>query len=117
MNEHIIACKDRRKFSRINLCSTAVIYCDDGRYKLVLTKNLILGGIYVLGEFNITIGEICTIEIFARDKNIIITMMVTAEVVRKDDNGLALNFLEMEQGTYSQLQEIILDKEQDDEEF
>ncbi len=94
---------NRRKFKRINFDRQVSLDFNNESYDFCRIKNFNLTGIFVVGAFRQQVEENCLISHFhtAESKNI--KFQSLARVIRKNDEGIAINFASMTFDSYALL--------------
>lgn len=87
--------KRQRKFHRINYDGKAYLQFFDDRYESCEVENLSLGGMYVKGQLRQPKGKECQIKLFHKDTSGDNSLLATAEVIWKSDEGVGLKFTKM----------------------
>ncbi len=77
-------------------------------YKQHTINDLSLGGLYVKGKFDQQAGDTCTIELSKPEADAGVELRACCSVVRVTDDGIALEFISMEQESFLFLQTILL---------
>jgi hypothetical protein len=97
----------RRRFTRVNFRQEAQLFFEKNVYKRQVINNLSLGGLYVEGQFQQHIGDLCTIEL--RQPGIeTVDFRAKGTVVRIDAQGMAVEFVTMEYESFLFLQTTLL---------
>ncbi len=71
-------------------------------------KNLSLTGMFVTGTFAASINDDCTVELRETGPNSCLTLKFSARVIRVEQDGLGLEFHDMQPDSYMFLQTMIL---------
>jgi hypothetical protein len=97
----------RRRFTRVNFRQEAQLSFERNVYERQVINNLSLGGLYVEGQFQQHIGDLCTIEL--RQPGIeTVDFRAKGTVVRIDAQGMAVEFVTMEYESFLFLQTTLL---------
>ena len=64
-------------------------------YDKFQVKNISLGGMFVNGKFPFKVDDQCNVSITQTSKTTYFTFKALAEIVRQDDEGIALKFISM----------------------
>ncbi|BCO09281.1 hypothetical protein GF1_16570 [Desulfolithobacter dissulfuricans] len=100
--------RGRRRFSRVNFNRLARLYLGGRWHEYAQIKNLSLGGVFIEGQYEADVGETCELELYENARSSSLVLTLTARVVRVDDDGLGLEFVDVEPNTYMFLQTIVL---------
>lgn len=98
---------NRRQFTRINIQRDVALDFGKNKYEYPMS-NYSLSGMYVQGNFNQQIGDICTVKLSVSDADPKVTIGAICLVVRVNQDGLALKFTSMEPDSFLFLQETLL---------
>jgi len=90
----IIEQDKHRKFTRINIDRQVKLDFIDGSYYSKV-KNLSLTGMFIIGNFQKHEGKYCLIDIYQTGKSTDLSLRASARVVRKNDKGIAIEFVSM----------------------
>lgn len=71
-------------------------------------KNLSLTGMFVIGAFQDKIGEYCLVKLFQKGMSSNVKLLASANVVRTNDEGIAIEFNSMSFDSYMFLQVTLL---------
>ncbi len=97
----------RRRFTRVNFRQEAQLSFERNVYERQVINNLSLGGLYVEGQFQQHIGDLCTIEL--RQPGLeTVDFRAKGTVVRIDAQGMAVEFVTMEYESFLFLQTTLL---------
>ncbi len=95
----------KRKFTRINFDRQVRLdFFHDIYYSKV--NNISLTGMFIIGNLQEHNGNNCLIDLYQTEKsvNLNLSLRATAKVVRKDDKGIAIEFISMPYESYMFLQ-------------
>lgn len=105
--------RNQRSFARVFFNRTARLVLADRVYEGNKIRDLSLIGLFLEGSFEVTRGQMCTVEIEESGPSSTLTLTIAATVVRIEADGLALKFANMKQDVYMFLQTMILYATQD----
>ena len=91
----IIEQDNARNFARVHFDHQVNVDFMYGSYDHYQTKNLSLTGMFVIGDFQHHVGEDCLVNLVQTGKSTDISLQALAKVVRKDDEGIAVEFTSM----------------------
>ena len=97
-----------RQFTRVNFMRDVRLDFEGRQYTQHTINDLSLGGMYVKGEFDQQAGDTCTIELTKPEAGAGVELRACCSVVRVTDNGIALEFISMEQESFLFLQTILI---------
>ena len=78
------------------------------RYEDQPIRVLSLLGMFIAGSFDASVYDICTVELRETGSNSCLTMNFTARIARVEQDGMVLEFQDMQPDSYMFLQTIIL---------
>ncbi len=105
-----MARQSKRKHQRIPYQGKVDLYFNGRRYLSCAAQNLSLIGVWVVGCLEQEEGSQCDIEFHeAATTTVNCALRMKGEVVRVDDEGIALLFLNMNVRTYSDLEALIVE--------
>lgn len=87
--------KERRNSSRIQLGRQAKLDFDTDVYEECLIQDLSLTGMFVHGDFQQNEGDQCVVILIQEGKYSYLSLEASAQVVRKDNKGVAITFTSM----------------------
>lgn len=87
--------QERRNSSRIQLNRQAKLDFNAKVYAEGLIQDLSLTGMFVHGDFQQTEGDHCVVNLVQEGKHSYLSLESSAQVVRKDDKGVAIAFTSM----------------------
>ncbi len=99
---------DNRRFTRVIFCRTAKLILGEKTYEERQVYNLSLGGLFLEGRYSVNVGEACELELHETGRHSCLILKFQVRVVRVEENGLALEFLNMPVDSYSFLQTMVL---------
>lgn len=104
---------EKRKYTRIPIHTRVNLRFSDGEYEQCETRDLCLCGALVMGVNDRDEGELCEVEFSQAGivNNRILTLR--GEVVRVEEQGIALVFYDMNFSSYTYLQTIINESSDD----
>ena len=97
-----------RKFTRIHFDRQVRLDFASDSYDRCRIKDLSMAGMFVYGAFQEQIGEICQINLIQRGSSTTLTLQAAGKVVRKNDQGLAIEFVKMSFDSYMFLQTTLI---------
>lgn len=100
--------EDNRRFTRVVFSRTAKLLLGPKTYQKSQIHNLSLGGLFLEGQYEANIGEICELELYETGRHSCLILKIQARVVRLEPNGIAVEFLNMPMDSYSYLQTMVL---------
>ena len=102
---------NRRKFHRINLSERVDLEFIDDSYDCCQIKNLSLTGVFITGNFQKYDGKYCLVNFYQTEKstNLKLSLRASAKIVRKNDKGIAIEFVSMSLESYMFLQSTLID--------
>lgn len=101
--------QSKRKHQRIPYQGKVDIYFNDARYLGCAAQNLSMIGMWVVGCLEQEEGSQCDIEFHDAASASTHPLRMKGEVVRRDDEGIALLFLNMNVRTYNDLEALIVE--------
>ena len=108
-----IESNSRRQFTRIHFDRKVNLNLPDNNHSHRQIKNLSLKGMFVIGTFQKNISDICHIDLVQTGISTDLTLRASAEVVRKNDEGIAVEFTSMTFDSYMFLQVALLSEVED----
>lgn len=99
---------EKRKSIRVIFTRNVKLYVDDvalGNYPI---RNLSIAGLYIEGDLDLTLGRPCRLELHETGRNSSLILTFHAKVVRIEEQGLAVEFSEMEEDSFMFLQTMVL---------
>lgn len=101
---------NHRKFSRIHFDRLVKLDISHDRYYSKV-KNLSLTGVFITGNFQKYDGKYCLANFYQTEKstNLKLSLRASAKVVRKNDKGIAIEFVSMSLESYMFLQSTLID--------
>jgi len=112
---------NRRKHSRVTFQATISLDFGHTTHKECETSNLSLKGIFVVGVTGHKVGEKCEAALHLVGASSDLSLKMKGEIVRVDDDGFALHFLEIDLDSFYHLKNILYynseNPDQLDEEF
>ena len=106
----IIESKNRRKFARTHFNRHVNLKFMSNQYKNHRANNLSLTGMFVIGDLQKQIGNYCLIDLVETEKSTDLCFQAKAKVIRKDDEGVAIEFTLMPRDSYMFLQLTLLNE-------
>jgi len=87
--------QERRNSSRIQLNRQAKLDFNTKVYEEGLVQDFSLTGMFVQGDFQQNEGDHCVVNLAQKGKYSYLSLEASAQVVRKDDKGVAITFTSM----------------------
>jgi hypothetical protein len=97
----------RRRFTRVNFQQEVQLSFEGKIYEHQVINNLSLGGLYVEGQFQQHLGDLCTIELRQPGMKTV-DFRAKGTVVRIDSQGIAVEFVTMEYDSFLFLQTTLI---------
>ena len=104
---------DRRRFQRINFDGVACLKIADHDYDCSLIVDLSLAGMCVRGNFKKHINEDCIVRIFSNQNTDQESVIAEGEVVRINNDEMAIRFSKMTVKNYTLLRSILAENAED----
>lgn len=98
----------RRKYIRIHFNRHVNLEFISDSYDRCLIKNLSLSGMFIIGNFQQQVGTYCLVNLIQKGISTDLSLRASAKVVRKDDEGVAIEFTSMPFESYLILQITLL---------
>lgn len=98
----------KRQFTRINFTREVMLDFQGTSYSPCRIKDLSLGGMYVFSGIAESDGACCDLAFKQTGPSSDLVIRATARVVRKDKDGIAIEFTSMAYDSYMLLQMILL---------
>lgn len=102
-----------RNFTRIEFDRQVDLEFVSNSYLQCPIKNLSAGGMFVKGNFSKEEGKCCRILIVQKGVSSDLSLQAIAKVIRKDDEGVALEFTSMPRDSYMLLNLLLLGESDD----
>ncbi len=99
---------DKRSYARVPFDRKARLVLNGRTYEDQPIRDLSLIGMFIAGSFDASVHDICTVELRETGPNSSLTLKFTARIVRVEQDGLGLEFQDMQQDSYMFLQTMIL---------
>lgn len=100
---------ENRQHTRVVFTRTVRLYVDDTRVGEYAARNLSMGGLFMQGEgFNLKPGVQCALELHEEGQQSSLILKFSAQILRVDDTGIAVEFLDMEDDSFMFLQTMVL---------
>lgn len=103
-----IELKNRRKFARINIDRHVNFKFMNDLYNNGHVYNLSLSGMFVLGQLQKQIGNHCLFNLTKTESFTVLCFQGRAKVIRRDAEGVGIEFTSMPHDSYMFLQMILL---------
>ncbi|NTV12644.1 MAG: PilZ domain-containing protein [Desulfobulbaceae bacterium] len=99
---------DRRRDVRVTFRTLARLQFPGGRiFKKCETDDISISGVFVVGVRGVACGETCELEFQLLGRTSSLVLEMSAEVVRVEAGGVALQFCEVDQDSFCHLQNIV----------
>ncbi|MDA8418791.1 MAG: PilZ domain-containing protein [Desulfobacteraceae bacterium] len=105
--------RERRKNTRVAFQATADVTFAGQSYQGCETENLSVKGVAVLGITGHAVGETCDLALALSGSSSELRLTMRGKVVRVEENGVALNFIETDLESFYHLKNIIYYNSQD----
>ena len=100
--------QDRRQDVRVTFRTLARLQFSGGRlFKKRETDDISVSGVFVVGVKGVACGERCELEFQLLGRSSSLVLEMSAEVVRVEAGGVALQFFEVDQDSFLHLQNIV----------
>ena len=103
-----IGSKNKRQFTRLHIHLDADLDFGLQRYNRHSVEDISLGGLYVSGNFNQQLGDICTVSLNHSDVDEALEIYAVCSVIRSDELGIGLEFFSMKLEDFCHLQTLLL---------
>ncbi len=100
--------KNKRSFTRVIFHRTAKLVLYGTVFEEQQIRDLSILGLFLEGEFDAEVDDLCTLELHETGRHSSLILTFSAKIARVEQDGLALEFLEMEPDSYMFLQTMIL---------
>lgn len=100
--------RERRRYERIHFERQVRLDFFTEVYDDCQVKNISLGGMYISGNFPPDIEDRCYVNFVQTGKNTYLTLEALARVVRRDEEGIGLQFTSMSFDSLMSLEMILL---------
>ena len=98
----------QRAFPRVELYRHVNLEFVRGNYDHCQIKNLSLSGLFIEGDFEKCEGTCCHVDIFQSGKSTELNLQTSARIVRRNGDGIAVEFTSMTYDSYMLLQATLL---------
>ncbi len=98
---------ERRKNTRVAFQTTADISFANKNYRQCETENLSLKGMSVKGITGHVMGEVCDVALALSGSSSKLVLSMAGEIVRVDENGIALHFTDIDLDSFYHLKNIV----------
>ena len=105
--------QEKRRFVRIHFERQVQLDFFTEFYDDCQIMNLSFGGMFVNGNFPRTVDDQCYINLAQTSKTTSLTLKALAKVIRRDDKGIALEFVSMSFESLLSLEMVILYQERE----
>ncbi len=100
--------KEKRRYSRVVLQRTARLRFQGNQFDEQRIRNLSLGGLFLEGQYPLTPGDPCDLELQEQGRHSSLILRFKVRVSRVETDGLGLMFTFMEQDSFMFLQTMVL---------
>ncbi|MDT8335449.1 MAG: PilZ domain-containing protein [Desulfurivibrionaceae bacterium] len=99
---------DRRRDVRVVFRTTVRVIFPDGRaFADCETCDISVSGVFVNGVTGVAVGERCRVELQLTGNTSDLLLKMTGEIVRSQEEGVALEFAEVDEDSFYHLQNIV----------
>jgi len=106
----VVEADRERKFTRIHFDNDVNLEFVSENYEHCRIKDVSLGGLFAMGDFPQQVGRWCNIDIVRKGKLADLHLQALAKIVRKNSEGIGVEFSSMPFDTYIFLQASLLNK-------
>ncbi len=100
--------QERRREPRVTFCATVRLKFERGlEFADCRTSNISINGVFVEGAGGVVAGEKCAVDFQLIGSSSSLLLKLTGEVVRVEEAGVALQFVEVDQDSFCHLQNIV----------
>lgn len=99
---------DKRRHVRVVFTRTVKVIINSQVLGSYSARNLSLGGLFVEGLTEVSTGETCTIRLHETGLQSSLILTFEAKIVRKEPDGAAIEFTDMEDDSFMFLQTMVL---------
>ena len=99
---------DSRRFTRVIFSRTARLVYQETTYEEGQVHNLSLGGMFLEGMYDLSVKDLCRLELHETGRHSCLILTFQVQVVRVESHGIALKFLDMPLDSYKFLQTMVL---------
>ena len=99
--------EERRENTRVNFHTTATLKFPDNSFENCETRDLSVKGVFVLDVTDQEVGDECDVELFLSGGTSDLALRMRGEVVRSQDEGVAINFYEVDLDSFYHLKNIV----------
>ena len=100
--------ENKRIFTRIKFERQVHLDFQDTSFKSCQIKDLNLTGMFVFGTFSQKVNTTCSLTLDQKGESSDLTLIASAKIVRKTDEGIAIQFIAMTFESYMFLQATLL---------
>ncbi len=107
-NGPLVQRPDKRQYVRVVFTRTVKLSVEGqyrGRYRV---RDLSLGGLFIEGKIDAHPGLDCRLELHETGRHSSLILDFEAKIIRTDQDGLAVEFINMEEDSYMFLQTMVL---------
>lgn len=105
---------DKRRYFRLHFKRKVQLEFSSDFYDKCQVQNISLGGMFVKGNFSHKVDDQCSVTIVHKSKTTYLTFRAKAKIVRRTDEGIALQFISMSFESLVLLELILLYEPRDD---
>ena len=99
---------ERRRDARVTFRTFARLsYTDKRVFEDCETKDISVSGVFVEGVSGVTQGEKCDVEFHLTGRTSSLVLEMAGETVRVQDNGVALQFFDVDEDSFYHLQNVV----------
>ena len=108
--------QEKRRYVRIPIKRHVQLFFSSEDYDDCKVRNISLGGMFIDGNFPHKADDECTISLTQTAKSTYLIFQAQAKIIRRDDQGIALEFTSMSFKSLLSLEMILLYEPRDDSE-
>jgi hypothetical protein len=99
---------ERRQDERVTFRATAKLkYSENRNFDACETTDMIISGVFVEGVTGVSFGEKCEVEFHLYGRTSDLELKMAGETVRVQENGVALQFVDVDEDSFYHLQNIV----------
>ncbi|PID77941.1 MAG: hypothetical protein CSB21_03120 [Deltaproteobacteria bacterium] len=99
---------ERRQFLRVDFTAHIILKTSSKSYELEgNSRDISQKGIYINSSVDIPVGTLCDLVVILTGSKPPVTLNITGSVVRNKDDGIAIEFKEMNLESYTHLKNIV----------
>jgi len=100
--------QERRRYLRVAVNRTGCLYAGDEKHYIAKIRDLSIGGACIKGKCSLSPGLRCDLELQENGRDSSQVIRLSAQIVRKNYDELALQFIDMDKESYMFLQTVLL---------